>query len=115
MPVQAASAGVGAITGIASTIAGIKNMNEQTNIQRNLGYLNAAQTKELEQKLQRTTSLDKRLEILANAASNVRAAQSSAILGSNINAKSRKETTTAILVVGGAIAILIAIVIIKKK
>jgi hypothetical protein len=111
MPLQA----VGAVTSIASTVAQIQNAKEQTNIQRNLGYLDAAQRKELEQQLQRTTSLDKRLEILANAASNVRAAQSSAILGSTINAKSKKETTTAILVVGGAIAILIAIVIIKKK
>jgi hypothetical protein len=111
MPFQAA----GAATAIVGTLAQISNAKEQTNIQRNLGYLDAAQKKELELKLQRTTSLDKRLEILANAAANVRAAQSSAILGSNINAKSKKETTTAILVVGGAIAILIAIVIIKKK
>lgn len=115
MPVQGGAAVVGAITGIAGTFAQIKNAKEQTDIQRNLGYLDAAQRKELEQQLQNTTSINKRLEILANAAATVRAAQSSSILGSTINAKSKKETTTAILVVGGAIAILIAIVIIKKK
>jgi hypothetical protein len=111
MPLQA----VGAVTSIASTVAQIQNAKEQTDIQRNLGYLDAAQRKELELNLQRTGSLNKRLEILANAAATVRAAQSSAILGSTINSKSKKETTTALIVVGGAIAILIAIVIIKKK
>lgn len=115
MAVQGGAAVVGALTGVASTIAQIKNAKDQTDIQRNLGYLDAAQRKELELKMQRTTSLDKRLEILANAAATVRAAQSSASIGSSINAKAKKETTTAILVVGGAIAILIAIVIIKKK
>jgi len=115
MPLTAVSA----VAAIAGTVGQIVDAKARRETEANLGLLDVNQRTALERELQRTTSLDNRLQILSNAISNVRASQSSAILSSTITskalAKSKRETTTAIIIIGGAVALLIAVVIIKKS
>ena len=115
MPVQ----GVQAAAAVAGVIADIADKQKRREAEQNLALMDVKQRAALERELQRTTSLDKRREILANAFSSIKAAQSSAILSSTIQsralAKSKRETNTAIIIIGGAIAVLVAIVIIKKS
>ena len=117
-PMGAITGGIQALTSIASTVAQIQDAKKKTDIQRNLGYLDEAQKLELENQLQRTNDINKKMEILINAVSNIRAAQTSSILSATITSralsKSKQDTTTAFIVIGGAVAILIAIVLLKK-
>jgi len=115
MPVQAAVAAVGVGTQVAQTVASIQDMNKRRQFEQNLSMLDNQQRLDLEKALQRSTSLDNKMAILTNAISNIRSAQTTTILSSTINAKSKQEMTTAILLVGGAVAVLIGIVILKKK
>ena len=106
-------------TAIWSTAAQIKDMKERANVEKNIALLNQQQANELNKELLRTQDINRRIEILTNAVANVRSAQTSTILSGAINlkdkAQGRKDIITTILVLGGAIAVLVAIVIIKKK
>jgi hypothetical protein len=106
-------------TAIWSTAAQIKDMKERANVEKNIALLNQKQADELNRELLRTQDVNRRIEILTNAVANVRSAQTSTILSGAINlkdkAQGRKDILTTVLVLGGAIAILVAIVIIKKK
>lgn len=119
MPVQAGLAAAQTLTGIASTVAQIKDAKSKLNLQTNLAFLDAQQKADLERELQATTSRDNRMAILINAVSNIRAAQTTSILSSTITseamAKSKQDTNTAIAVIGGSIALLVAIVILKRN
>lgn len=107
------------VSSLVSAGADVVDKKKRREAEANLALMDSKQRAALERELQRTTSLDKRREILANAFSSIKAAQSSAILSSTIQsralAKSKRETNTAIIIIGGAIAILVAIVIIKKS
>ena len=106
-------------TAIWSTAAQIKDMKERANVEKNIALLNQKQADELNRELLRTQDINRRIEILTNAVASVRSAQTSTILSGAINlkdkAQGRKDILTTVLVLGGAIAILVAIVIIKKK
>jgi hypothetical protein len=106
-------------TAIWSTAAQIKDMKERANVEKNIALLNQKQADELNRELLRTQDINRRIEILTNAVANVRSAQTSTILSGAINlkdkAQGRKDILLTVLVLGGAIAILVAIVIIKKK
>jgi uncharacterized protein involved in exopolysaccharide biosynthesis len=106
-------------TGIATTVAGIKDMKERVNITKALSYLDNQQKADLNAELLKTQSIDKRIEILTNAVSIIRAKQSADILSNTITAKqqdkSRKETIMIIVILGGAIMIFAAIYFLKKK
>lgn len=106
-------------TAIWSTAAQIKDMKERANVEKNIALLNQKQADELNRELLRTQDVNRRIEILTNAVANVRSAQTSTILSGAINlkdkAQGRKDILLTVLVLGGAIAILVAIVIIKKK
>ena len=115
MAVEAAKVGIEA----AKAIGEMVDAQKRREAEQNIALMDVKQRAALERELQRTTSLDKRREILANAFSSIKAAQTSAILSSTIQsralAKSKRETNTAIIIIGGAVAILAAIVIIKKS
>lgn len=106
-------------TAIWSTAAQIKDMKERANVEKNIALLNQKQADELNRELLRTQDVNRRIEILTNAVASVRSAQTSTILSGAINlkdkAQGRKDILLTVLVLGGAIAILVAIVIIKKK
>ena len=119
MPVQAALAVVAIGTGIATTLASIKDMKLKADIERNLGYLTLKQKNDLDKELVRTQDVNKRIEILTNAIATIRGSQTSSILSSTIitqqKTKSRSQTIMAISILGGAIVLFGAIYFLKKK
>lgn len=119
MPVQAATTIVAIATGIATTLASIKDMKLKRDIERNLGYLTQKQRNDLDKELIRTQDVNKRIEILTNAIATIRGSQTISILGSTIitqqKAKSRSQTIMAISILGGAIVLFGAIYYLKNK
>ena len=119
MPVQAALAVVAIGTGIATTLASIKDMKLKADIERNLGYLTLKQKNDLDKELVRTKDVNKRIEILTNAIATIRGSQTSSILSSTIitqqKTKSRSQTIMAISILGGAIVLFSTIYFLKKK
>ena len=109
MPITA-TAIVGALTGVAQAVGGIKNEKERLQMEKNLSFLTAKQRNDLDKALLKTNDKNKQLEILYNAVANIKSAQSTATINTNI----QRERTLALAVVGGAIVILIGIVLYKK-
>jgi hypothetical protein len=116
---QIAAIGVNIGTSIWGTAASVKDAKVRANLEKDLALLNQQQANQLEINLQNTQSIDKRIEILSNSIANIKATQSGAVLSSTILAaektKARKDVILTIVIFGGAIAILAAIVILKKK
>jgi hypothetical protein len=106
---------VGALTQIASTVASIQDQNKRRAFEQNLALLDNRQKMALEKELQSTNNVNKRLEILYNAVSNIRSAQTSAYITSSIQARVKRERTIAIVVVGGAIVLLIGVILYKRS
>lgn len=110
---------VGAITGVSKAIAGVKDMKLRADIERNIKFLTQKQQQDLDKELARAATQDKKTEILVNAVSKIRGGQSAAIITASIQARKadqvKQERTNAIIVIGGAVAIMIAIYLLKKK
>ena len=118
MPLGGAAV-VGAITGVAKAIAGVKDMKLRLDIERNIKFLTQKQQIELDKQLLNAATQDKKTEILVNAVSKIRGGQSAAIITASIQARKadqvKQERTNAIIVIGGAVAIMIAIYLLKKN
>ena len=114
-----AAAVVAAATGVAKAIAGVKDMKLRLDIERNIKFLSQKQQQDLNEQLQKAATQDKQTEILINAVSKIRGGQSAAILTASIEARKadqvKQERTNAIIVIGGAVGIMIAIYLLKKK
>jgi hypothetical protein len=114
-----AAAVVAAVTGVGKAIAGVKDMKLRADIERNIKFLSQKQQIELDRQLQNAATQDKKTEILVNAVSKIRGGQSAAIITATIQARKadqvKQERTNAIIVIGGAVAIMIAIYLLKKK
>lgn len=111
MPVTA----VAVASTVATTVSQIADANKRRQIESNLSLLDNKQRYDLEKKLQATNNVNQRIQILVGAVAQIRSAQSTAILSSTIQAKAKKERTLAIVIVGGAIAVLLAVVLLKRK
>jgi len=114
MPITA-SAVVGAATGIASTISQVADAGKRRMIESNLAMLDTKQRADLERELQATNNVNARIQILVNAVSQIRSAQSSAILSSTIQAKAKREQTLAFVILGGSVAILLGVILITRR
>ena len=110
---------VAAITGVSKAIAGVKDMKLRADIERNIKFLSQKQQQDLNNELQKAATQDKQTEILVNAVSKIRGGQSAAIITASIQARKadqvKQERTNAIIVIGGAVGIMIAIYLLKKK
>jgi len=105
-----AGAIVGIAQGLTSIIGGISQIKEakkQAEYTRAIGNLSYADQQALNQQMLRATTASERLAILANAVSNVRAAQAT-------QATKNKNTTT-ILILTGGLVLIIAAFLIKKS
>ena len=111
MPVTAVAIGSAA----AQTVGQLVDAKKRREFEQGLALLTTDQRAQLERELQRTTSVDKRIEIMANSLAQVRAAQSSTAIKAKQEAQIKREITTAIVVVGSAALILIAVVLLKRK
>lgn len=111
-PLAAVGAGVSALTGIASTIAGINDMKKRRDYEFAMGLLSNAQQKELNEKLLNARTQNERLQIM-----------SSAILQYTINAQASADKSNRVMliiagVMGGVLiigAIIYAVATKRKK
>lgn len=117
MPVIATAAA--AVSGIVSTVAGIGDAKKRRALENNLAMLTQDQKNALERELLKTNDNTRRLEILYNAVAGIRQAQTSTILQATITSremsKVQQQRTLAFVILGGAVAILIAVVLIRKN
>ena len=103
---------------IASIIAGLGQVgieavgsNKKRQLETNLALLDNRQKNELAKALASTEDKNRKMEILSSALLSIKTAQNTAF----IQSKTQRERTLAIAVIGGAVVLLIAIIILKKK
>jgi len=106
---------IGAVTQIASTVASIQDQNKRRQFEQNLALLDNKQRNDLEKQLQKTNNVNARIQILTNAVAQIRSAQSTALITSKVQAKTQSERTLAIVVLGGAVVLIGAVLLLKKK
>jgi len=107
MPVRAITAAVDVGTSVASTVAGIKDMNKRRDIETAISRLSAEDQRKLNQKIARVQSQNERLNILAEEITKVQIEQ--------LKEKRKKETTTAIIVIGGSLVLLVAVFLLTRS
>ena len=117
MAAMAVIGGVQAVTGIVGTIAGIGDAQRRRETEAAMGLLSLSQQMSLERDLGRARTQTERLKILTDAVSMIRSAevtQKLANQGKEQEAKRKKERITIYLVVGGGIATLLTVILIRK-
>jgi hypothetical protein len=99
---------------IAETTASIHDKNQRRQVDRNLAFLSASQKDRLEKELLKTSNVNERIKILVDAITKIKSEQSTSLIQSTTLAKTQKEKTLALVVLGGALLLLIGVVVIKK-
>lgn len=99
------------VAGLGQTaIAGL-DAPKKRQLETNLALLDNRQKNDLAKALASTEDKNRKMEILSNALLTINATKTNAI----IQAKTQRERTLAIAVIGGAVVLLIALIILKKK
>jgi hypothetical protein len=114
MPIIATTI-VSTLAQTAGTISQVADAKKRREYEQGLSMLTLEERQRLERDLLRTTSKDKRLEVLANAFAQIKSTQTATALTAKQKAEARRETLTAIIVVGGAALILLTVVLLKRK
>jgi len=109
------TAGIGAGTQIAETVAKINDINKRRQFEQAFALLDNRQKQALENSLARTNDSNKKLELLFNAVTSLKSAQSVASIQSKELAKTQRERTLAIVIIGGSIVLLAGLYILTKK
>jgi hypothetical protein len=109
------SAVVGAGTQVARTIAQISDINKRRQFEQAFALLDNRQKLALENSLARTNDSNRKLELLFNAVTTLKSAQSVASIQSKELAKTQRERTTAIVIIGGSIVLLAGLYLLTKK
>ena len=94
-------------TGVANTVADIKDKNKRRDIEMALSRLSAQDQKLLNQKIARAQNQNDRLKILAEEVTKVQIEQ--------VKEQRKKQTTTAIIIVGGSLVLLVAVYLLTRK
>jgi 3-dehydroquinate synthetase len=106
---------VGAGTQVAQTIANISDMKKRREFEQAFALLDNRQKQALEKSLASTNNSNRKLELLFNAVTTLKSAQSVASIQAKELAKTQRERTTAIIILGGAIVFLAGLYILTKK
>jgi hypothetical protein len=103
---------------LSSTISNIKDANKRFELDKATQFLSLDEKAKLERELQRTTSLDSRIKIVTDAMARIKEAQTNALMSSSKEAKDilkkTRDRNRIIIIFGGSLAILFAILIYKK-
>jgi hypothetical protein len=111
------TAGIGAATQIAGTIAQISDMSKRRDFDFALGRLSLAEKTALERELGRANTQAQKLAILTQAVSSIRSAEVTQKLVNKGMAEAderKKERMMIYLIVGGGLALILTVVLIKK-
>jgi hypothetical protein len=106
---------VGAGTQVAETVAKITDIKKRREFEQAFALLDNRQKLALENSLARTNDSNRKLELLFNAVTTLKSAQSVASIQSKELAKTQRERTLAIVIIGGSIVLLAGLYIITKK
>jgi homoserine kinase len=103
---------------LSSTISNIKDANKRFELNKATQFLSIDEKAKLERELQRTTSLESRIKIVTDAMARIKEAQTNALMLSSKEAKDilkkTRDRNRIIIIFGGSLAILFAILIYKK-
>jgi len=108
-------AGVGVGTQVAETVAKISDMKKRREFEQAFALLDNRQKLALEKSLASTNNSNRKLELLFNAVTQLKSAQSVASIQAKELAKTQRERTTAIIILGGAIVLLVGLYFVTKK
>jgi uncharacterized membrane protein YidH (DUF202 family) len=117
MAVPVVLAAVSTVTGVAGTISQISDAQKRREFEQAMGRLNADEKIALDRQLGRAKTQAERLAILTNAVGMIRAAETTARLqniGKAEEAKRKKEMITIFLIVGGGLALITTVILLKK-
>ena len=106
---------IGVGTQVAETVAKISDMKKRREFEQAFALLDNRQKQALEKSLASTNDSNKKLELLFNAVTSLKSAQSVASIQSKELAKTQRERTNAIIILGGAIVFLAGLYILTKK
>lgn len=116
MPVLESALGItSALTQIGGTVSQVSDQKKRREYEQKLALLSMEERQKLERDLMRTNSKDKKLEILAIALSGIRSRQAETLITAKQKEQARRETLTALVVIGSAALVLVAVILIKKK
>jgi len=102
-------------TQVAETVAKISDMKKRREFEQAYALLDNRQKQALENSLARTNDSNRKLELLFNAVTSLKSAQSVASIQSKELAKTQRERTTAIVILGGSIVLLAGLYLLTKK
>jgi len=111
------TAGIGAAAQVAQTIANIVDMQKRRDFDQAIGRLSLAEKMALDRELGRANTQAQKLAILTNAVSAIRSAEVTQKLVNKGMAEAderKKERMMIYLIVGGGIALIGAVLLIKK-
>ena len=106
---------IGVGTQVAETIAKISDMKKRREFEQAFSLLDNRQKQALEKSLARTNDGNKKIELLFNAVTSLKSAQSVASIQSKELSKTQRERTNAIIILGGAIVFLAGLYLLTKK
>lgn len=110
----AISAGVSAVTGIATAISGTSDAAKRRLYEQNLGLLSLDQQKALNKQLIAANSEDARQAILANTLGQIGSARVNALSAVQVEKEKTKKVLT-IAAIAGVVLVLGIVVILKKR
>jgi 3-dehydroquinate synthetase len=106
---------IGAGTQVAETVAKISDMKKRREFEQAFALLDNRQKQALEKSLASTNDSNKKLELLFNAVTSLKSAQSVASIQAKELSKTQRERTNAIIILGGAIVFLAGLYLLTKK
>ena len=107
MPITAITAAVSVGSGIANTVSGIKDTNKRREVEAALQRLSYDDQRKLNEKMAKASNQTERLSILI--------AEVNKYNVEKIKEQGRKDTRNAIIIIGGSIVFLVAMVLVTRK
>ena len=99
------------VAGLGQTAVSALDAPKKRQLETNLALLDNRQKNDLAKALASTEDKNRKMEILSSALLTINATKTNAV----VQAKTQRERTLAIAVIGGAVVLLIALIILKKK
>lgn len=104
MPVQA---GIAVASATVSAVTQIKDTNKRREVELAISRLSYLDQKNLNEKVARAKNQNERLAILIQEVNRIKIEQE--------KEKTKRDTRNAIIVIGGALVVLVAVVLLKRK
>jgi hypothetical protein len=104
MPVQA---GIAVASATVSAVTQIKDTNKRREVELAISRLSYRDQRDLNEKVARAKNQNERLAILIQEVNRIKIEQE--------KEKTKRDTRNAILIIGGALVVLVAVVLLKRK